>query len=187
MLVDKIIIERHPSKIDKDGKRHYTLRAIPYQDPEMEAERLKAVHQARVKIVPQIVNDQSTDSHEEILGTRSVVSEGAPAVQDALGSVPLHPARRWPLQSLLCTCCTCGLDALSCLNRVPAPTDHGAYVNFCSRIRRVRCPYFIDFGKFWVVSRRCSVHRITLSLGIHEDDRAQTGLRTLRVSEFGSI
>ena len=23
MLVDKIIIERHPSKIDKDGKRHY--------------------------------------------------------------------------------------------------------------------------------------------------------------------
>ena len=52
MLVDKIIIERHPSKIDKDGRRHYLIRAIPYQDPEMEAERLKAVHEARVKIVP---------------------------------------------------------------------------------------------------------------------------------------
>ena len=54
MLVDKIVIERHPSKIDKDGRRHYTIRAIPYQDPEMEAERLKAVHEARVKIVPRV-------------------------------------------------------------------------------------------------------------------------------------
>jgi hypothetical protein len=26
--------ERHLSKIDKDGRRHYTIRAIPYQDPE---------------------------------------------------------------------------------------------------------------------------------------------------------
>ena len=41
MLVDKIIIERHPSKIDKDGRRHYLIRAIPYQDPQQEAERLK--------------------------------------------------------------------------------------------------------------------------------------------------
>jgi hypothetical protein len=41
--------ERHPSKIDKDGRRHYTIRAIPYQDPRQEAERLKA---ARVKIIP---------------------------------------------------------------------------------------------------------------------------------------
>jgi hypothetical protein len=32
MLVDKIIIERHPSKIDMDGRRHYLIRAIPYQD-----------------------------------------------------------------------------------------------------------------------------------------------------------
>jgi len=52
MLVDKIIIERHPSKIDKDSRRHYLIRAIPYQDPQQEAERLKAVHEARVKIVP---------------------------------------------------------------------------------------------------------------------------------------
>jgi hypothetical protein len=52
MLVDKIIIAPHPHKIDKAGRRHYTIRAIPYQDPEMEAERLKAVHEARVKIVP---------------------------------------------------------------------------------------------------------------------------------------
>jgi hypothetical protein len=34
MLVDKIIIERHPSKIDKDGRRHYLIRAIPYQNPQ---------------------------------------------------------------------------------------------------------------------------------------------------------
>jgi hypothetical protein len=54
MLVDKIIIERHPSKIDKDGRRHYLIRAIPYQDPHQEAERLKAVHEARVKIVPRV-------------------------------------------------------------------------------------------------------------------------------------
>jgi hypothetical protein len=47
----KIIIERHPSKIDKDGRRHYLIRAIPYQDPSQEAEHLKAVHEARIKIV----------------------------------------------------------------------------------------------------------------------------------------
>jgi len=29
------------------------VRAIPYQDPQQEAARLKAVHEARVKIVPQ--------------------------------------------------------------------------------------------------------------------------------------
>jgi hypothetical protein len=54
MLVDKIIIERHPSMIDQDGRRHYTIRAIPYQDPQQEAERLKAVHEARVKIIPKV-------------------------------------------------------------------------------------------------------------------------------------
>jgi hypothetical protein len=41
-----------PSKIDKDARRHYTIRAIPYRDSDMEAARLKAVHEARVKIVP---------------------------------------------------------------------------------------------------------------------------------------
>jgi hypothetical protein len=54
MLVDKIIIGRHPSKIDEDARRHYLIRAIPYQDPQQEAERLKAVHEARVKIVPTV-------------------------------------------------------------------------------------------------------------------------------------
>jgi site-specific DNA recombinase len=51
MLVDKIVIAPHPHKI-VDGRRHYTIRAIPYQDPQHEAERLKAVHVARVKIIP---------------------------------------------------------------------------------------------------------------------------------------
>jgi hypothetical protein len=32
MLVDKIIIERHPSEADANGSRHDTIRAIPYQD-----------------------------------------------------------------------------------------------------------------------------------------------------------
>jgi hypothetical protein len=32
MLVDKIVIAPHPHKI-VDGRRHYTIRAIPYQDP----------------------------------------------------------------------------------------------------------------------------------------------------------
>jgi len=45
---------RIPTKIDKDGSRYYTIRAIPYQDSEMEAARLKAVHEARVKIVPRV-------------------------------------------------------------------------------------------------------------------------------------
>jgi site-specific DNA recombinase len=53
MLVDKIVIAPHPHKI-VDGRRHYTIRAIPYQDPQQEAERLKAVHEARVKIVPRV-------------------------------------------------------------------------------------------------------------------------------------
>ncbi len=50
MLVDKIVVAPHPHKIDKDGKRHYLIRAIPYQDPQQEAERLKAVHETRVEI-----------------------------------------------------------------------------------------------------------------------------------------
>ena len=51
--MDKIVIERHPSKIDKEVSRHDTIRAIPYQDPDRKR-RLKAVHEARVKIVPRI-------------------------------------------------------------------------------------------------------------------------------------
>ena len=43
-----------PSNIDKEGRRHYLSRAIPYQDLQQEAERLKAVHEARVKIVPSL-------------------------------------------------------------------------------------------------------------------------------------
>ena len=54
MLVDKIVIERHPHVMDAAGKRHYTIRAIPYQDPQQEAARLKAIHEARVKIVPRV-------------------------------------------------------------------------------------------------------------------------------------
>ena len=54
MLVDKIVVGPHPHKIHAAGSRHYTIRAIPYQDPEMEAERLRKVHKARVKIVPRV-------------------------------------------------------------------------------------------------------------------------------------
>jgi hypothetical protein len=53
LLVDKIVIAPHPHKI-LDGRRHYTIRAIPYQDPQQEAERLRAVHEARVKIVSRV-------------------------------------------------------------------------------------------------------------------------------------
>jgi hypothetical protein len=52
--VDKIIIAPHPHKIDKDGRRRYLIRGIPHQDPEQEAERLKAVYEARAKIVPRL-------------------------------------------------------------------------------------------------------------------------------------
>jgi hypothetical protein len=45
---------QRPSKIDKDGRRHYSIRAIPYHDPQQEAEQLKAAHEARVKIVPRV-------------------------------------------------------------------------------------------------------------------------------------
>jgi hypothetical protein len=58
MLVDKIVISQHPHVMvetpDGKRKRSYTIRAIPYQDPQQEAERLKAVHEARVKIVPRV-------------------------------------------------------------------------------------------------------------------------------------
>jgi site-specific DNA recombinase len=54
MLVDKIVIYPHPRVMDAAGNRHYTIRAIAYQDPEREAARLKAVHEARVKIVPRV-------------------------------------------------------------------------------------------------------------------------------------
>ena len=41
-----------PSKIDENGRCHYLIRAILSQDPEMEAARLRAAREARVKIVP---------------------------------------------------------------------------------------------------------------------------------------
>ena len=50
MLVDKIIIERHPSKIDKDGRRHYLIRAIPYQDP---SKRLSGSRSRRSGVIPE--------------------------------------------------------------------------------------------------------------------------------------
>ena len=122
MLVDKIIIERHPSKIDKDGKRHYLIRAIPYQDPEMEAARLKAVHEARVKIVPRVCNDNQQIPTKKFWAPDPVVSEGPPAVPRTLWGLCLCTLlERWPLQSLLCTCCTCGLDALSCSQQSSSP------------------------------------------------------------------
>jgi hypothetical protein len=52
MLINKIVIYPRPHVIDAAGNRHYTIRAIPYQDLEMEAERLRQVHKARVKIIP---------------------------------------------------------------------------------------------------------------------------------------
>ena len=52
MLVDKIIIEAAPEQ-DRQGRQApLHIRAIPYQDPELEAARLNAVHEARVKISP---------------------------------------------------------------------------------------------------------------------------------------
>jgi hypothetical protein len=52
-VIDKIVVAPHPHKI-VGGRRHYTIRAIPYQDPDMEAVRLKGVQEARVKIVPRV-------------------------------------------------------------------------------------------------------------------------------------
>jgi hypothetical protein len=43
---------RAAPETDKDGRRDYLIHAIPYQDPQQEAKRLRAVHEARVKIVP---------------------------------------------------------------------------------------------------------------------------------------
>jgi hypothetical protein len=62
MLVDKIIIERHPSKIEKDGRRHYLIRAIPYQDPQQEAEQApQGGARGSGQDRPQGLSAQSTD------------------------------------------------------------------------------------------------------------------------------
>jgi hypothetical protein len=54
LLVEAIVIKQHPSEANANGSRHDAIRAIPYQDPGPEAERLKKVHEARVRIVPRI-------------------------------------------------------------------------------------------------------------------------------------
>jgi hypothetical protein len=68
MLVDKTVIAPHPDKIDKDGRRHYLIRTRSTKTagattssapshtkiPRWKAERLKAVHEARVKIIPRV-------------------------------------------------------------------------------------------------------------------------------------
>ena len=47
-------LDRHPStsptRSTGPAGRYYTIRAVPYLDPKME-NRLKAVHEARVKII----------------------------------------------------------------------------------------------------------------------------------------
>jgi hypothetical protein len=53
-LIDKIVIYPHADVMDAAGNRHYTIRTIPYQDPEMEAEQLKTVHEVRVKIIARV-------------------------------------------------------------------------------------------------------------------------------------
>ena len=53
MLVDKIIIERQPNKIDKDGRRLPGRAMLVHENSQQEAERLEAVNEARVEIVPQ--------------------------------------------------------------------------------------------------------------------------------------
>jgi hypothetical protein len=45
---------RHIRTRSSTAGAHYTIRDIPYQDPQQEAERLKAVHEAPVKIVPRV-------------------------------------------------------------------------------------------------------------------------------------
>jgi pimeloyl-ACP methyl ester carboxylesterase len=47
-LIDKVVIYHQPHVMDAAGNRHYTIRAIPYEDSEMEAARLKVLHEARV-------------------------------------------------------------------------------------------------------------------------------------------
>ena len=54
LLVEEIAIKRIPVRQTRTAVRRNTIRAIPYQDPEMEAERLKKMHEVRVKIVPRI-------------------------------------------------------------------------------------------------------------------------------------
>jgi hypothetical protein len=65
MLVAKIIIAPRPHNI-VDGRRHYTICAIPYQDREMESARLKAVHEARVKTVPRARATSASQSDHSI-------------------------------------------------------------------------------------------------------------------------
>jgi hypothetical protein len=53
--IQLIKAQRAAPEQDRQGRRrHFTIRAIPYQDPQQEAERLKVVHEARVKIVPRV-------------------------------------------------------------------------------------------------------------------------------------
>jgi hypothetical protein len=44
-LIDKVVIYPQPHVMDAAGNRHYTIRAIPYEDSEMEAARLKVLHE----------------------------------------------------------------------------------------------------------------------------------------------
>ena len=93
--------ERHPSKIDDDGRRHYAIRAIPYQDPQQEAERLKLVHAARVKIVPRGLSAQSTDFPRRNSGPvrergLAATPSGSSAVDSRGGSLPPVVAQSGP-------------------------------------------------------------------------------------------
>jgi hypothetical protein len=71
---------RSPQDRRRQAPLHHPRRPIPR--PEMEAERQKKVHEARVKIVPRVCAHNQQIFHEEILGARSCVSVRLPARSD---------------------------------------------------------------------------------------------------------
>ena len=92
--MDKIIIERHPSKIDEDGKRHYPIRAIPYQDPQQEAERLKAVHEAQGQDRPQGLSSSRRHSCSAVFSSPHVQLRRRPVARpEANLRCRAHPIR----------------------------------------------------------------------------------------------
>jgi len=109
MLPDKIIVAPHPHKI-VDGRRHYTIRAIPYQDLDLDAGRLKAVQRLASRSSPGSERAINRFPRREFWarGPRWAKTPG-PCPRGSRGSWAFAPARRWPLQSPSCSCRTCRL------------------------------------------------------------------------------
>src|SRR5512133_1159849 len=104
-LVGKIIIERHPSKIDKDGRRHYLICAIPYQNPQQGLSGSRRCARLGSRSSPSLSGGSVTEAERHLIWcTAEVQLMGARNGEDRVFWNAARPRRALPAGGDLTAC-----------------------------------------------------------------------------------